>query len=62
MCRWLPTTALLGALVLFAGCGPTAATGTGGGPQTSSPGSTTGKSTEKGKDTPRKSTDFHDPG
>ncbi|HKI36810.1 MAG TPA: hypothetical protein VKA46_33470 [Gemmataceae bacterium] len=60
MSRWLPTAALLGALVLssLVGCGPSAATGSAKGTH---PGPSSEKSSETGKGT-SKPDDHHNPG
>ena len=63
MLRWLPTAALLGALVLSAaaGCSGTPTTGNKGGSSTA-PASTSGKPADNGKDTPKSTGHPHDPG
>ena len=62
MSRWLPTAALLAALVLLAlvGCGPSATT-TGKGARRQRPGSSAGKAPDTGKDGAT-GAGHHDPG
>jgi hypothetical protein len=64
MSRWLPTAALIGALVLsaVAGCGSSPTTGKGGNQTSGSGPASTGKPSESGHDTAKTSARTHDPG